>query len=299
MATHRRARSAAPADPHTALATRILSAAGELPAGLASEGPLPSRQHVRTLIEELLEVLFPESHRNGTDGGNLRDHVAATIGLLAEHLEAAIYLGLHRLCGAKKAPADRCRKKARGIARRLLAALPEVRAALAKDVLAAYESDPAASGVDEIVACYPGLYAIAIYRVAHRLLGYGAPVIPRMLTELAHSRSGIDIHPGATIGASFFIDHGTGIVIGETSRIGDHVRIYQGVTLGALSVRDRSRTDKPTSRQRHPTIEDDVTIYANATILGGNTVIGRGAVVGGNAWITYSVPPGTRVGIGT
>src|ERR1700722_388506 len=174
MATHRRA-GRTPPDPNAALAARILSAAGELPAGLASEGPLPSRQHVRTLIEELLEVLFPESHRNGTDGGNLRDHVAATIGLLAEHLEAAIYLGLHRLCGGKKAPADRCRQRARTITRGLLAARPEVRAALAKDVLAAFESDPAASGVDEIVACYPGLYAIAIYRVAHRLLGYGAP----------------------------------------------------------------------------------------------------------------------------
>ena len=142
MATHRRDRSAAAADPHTALATRILSAAGELPAGLASEGPLPSRQHVRTLIEELLEVLFPESHRNGTDGGNLRDHVATTIGLLAEHLEAAIYLGLHRLCRGKKSPADRCRKRARGITQRLLAALPEVRAELAKDVLAAFDVRP-------------------------------------------------------------------------------------------------------------------------------------------------------------
>ena len=119
------------------------------------------------------------------------------------------------------------------------------------------------------------------------------------MTEYAHSRTGIDIHPGATIGASFFIDHGTGVVIGETSRIGDRVQIYQGVTLGALSVRHRSRADKAAASKRHPTIEDDVTIYANATILGGNTVIGRGAVVGGNAWITFSVPPGIRVGIGT
>jgi serine O-acetyltransferase len=170
---------------------------------------------------------------------------------------------------------------------------------LAKDVLAAFEQDPAASGIDEIVACYPGLYAIAIYRTAHKLRGLGAEVVPRMLTEYAHSRTGIDIHPGATIGASFFIDHGTGIVVGETSRIGDRVRIYQGVTLGALSVRDRSRDDGPAGKQRHPTIEDDVTIYANATILGGRTVIGRGAVVGGNAWITFSVPPGVRVGVGT
>ena len=147
-----------------------------------------------------------------------------------------------------------------------------------------------------MIACYPGLYAIAIYRAANRLLHEGAAIVPRMLTEHAKSRTGIDIHPGATIGASFFIDHGTGIVVGETSRIGNRVRMYQGVTLGALSVRNRSGAAKA-GKQRHPTIEDDVTIYANATILGGNTVIGRGAVVGGNARITFSVPPGTRVGI--
>jgi serine O-acetyltransferase len=194
---------------------------------------------------------------------------------------------------------DGCRERARAITAGLLELLPDLRAALGRDVLAAYESDPAASGTDEIVACYPGLYAIAIYRVANKLLRAGAEVVPRMLTEHAHSRTGIDIHPGATIGESFFIDHGTGIVVGETTLIGSRVRIYQGVTLGALSVRDRGRTDKPNPKKRHPTIEDDVIIYANATILGGETVIGRGAVVGGNAWITYSVPPGIRVGVGT
>src|SRR6185295_4377789 len=216
------------------------------------------------------------------------------------HLERAIYLGLHRLCSETKRPShDRCHARAKTLTTKLLAALPDIRALLGKDVLAAYDSDPAASGIDEIVACYPGLYAIAVYRVAHRLLGDGAQVVPRMLTEHAHSRTGIDIHPGATIGESFFIDHGTGIVVGETTLIGSRVRIYQGVTLGALSVRDRGRTDKPNPKKRHPTIEDDVIIYANATILGGETVIGRGAVVGGNAWITYSVPAGIRVGVGT
>ena len=282
---------------HAALAKRVLSAAGGLRAGLAAEGPLPSRRDVRTVGDELLEVLFPESHRMGSDGGDLQSHVAGTLASLDEHLEAAIFLCQHRLHRAGRA--DKCRTQARAITRRLLAVLPDVRALLAKDVLAAFESDPAASGIDEIVACYPGLYAIAIYRVANRLLAYGAEVLPRMLTEYAHSRTGIDIHPGATIGSSFFIDHGTGIVVGETSRIGDRVRVYQGVTLGALSVRDRGRSDKPSGKKRHPTIEDDVIIYANATILGGNTVIGRGSVVGGNAWITYSVPPGIRVGVGT
>jgi serine O-acetyltransferase len=287
------------------LAARVLSAAGGMTAGLAAEGPLPSRRDILVLVEELLEVLFPESHRMGTDGGRLQDHVAGTIASLELHLERAIFLCLHRTCakaGRSSPLRDACDKRSRALAARLLDALPDVRAELGKDVLAAFDSDPAATGIDEIVACYPGLYAIAVYRVAHRLLRLGGEVLPRMLTEHAHSRTGIDIHPGATIGESFFIDHGTGIVLGETSTIGDRVRIYQGVTLGALSIRDRGLTDKDKpqlSKKRHPTIEDDVIIYANATILGGKTVIGQGAVVGGNAWITYSVPPRTRVGVGT
>src|SRR5262245_36920103 len=288
---------------HAALADAVLSAAAGLRAGLAAEGPLPSRRDVRILVEELLEVLFPESHRMGDGGGELRDHVTATIKSLEEHLERAVYLGLHRHCTQRKTrAADTCLRRARTVTNRLLVGLRDLRAQLAKDVLAAFDSDPAASGIDEIVACYPGLYAIAVFRVANRLLKEGAQVVPRMLTEHAHSRTGIDIHPGATIGESFFIDHGTGIVVGETSVIGNRVRIYQGVTLGALSVRDRGRTDLTAGKlpkKRHPTIEDDVIIYANATILGGNTVIGQGAVVGGNAWITYSVPPRTRVGVGT
>jgi serine O-acetyltransferase len=296
MATQRRS---AAQSPHTGLADRVLSAAAGLRAGLASEGPLPSRHDIRILVEELIEVLFPESHRMGNETGALRDHVAATIETLEVRLGAALYLGLHRHCPKGHGKNDRCQRRAQAITRRLLESLPDLRAMLGKDVLAAFESDPAASGIDEIVACYPGLYAIAIYRVAHRLLQEGAEVVPRMLTEHAHSRTGIDIHPGATIGESFFIDHGTGIVVGETTLIGNRVRIYQGVTLGALSVRDRGRTDRPQGRKRHPTIEDEVIIYANATILGGSTVIGKGAVVGGNAWITYSVPPGIRVGVGT
>jgi serine O-acetyltransferase len=290
---------------HDALAARVLSAASGMTAGLAAEGPLPSRRDILVLVEELLEVLFPESHRMGSDTtsvGRLRDYVAATIGSLESHLERATYLCLHRMCPKTMktaGPDQKCLRRARALTARLLDALPDIRAQLGKDVLVAYDSDPAASGIDEIVACYPGLYAIAVYRVAYKLVHLGGQVLPRMLTEHAHSRTGIDIHPGATIGESFFIDHGTGIVIGETSIIGNRVRIYQGVTLGALSIRDRGRTDKPQSKKRHPTIEDDAIVYANATILGGNTVIGQGAVVGGNAWITYSVPPRTRVGVGT
>jgi serine O-acetyltransferase len=178
----------------------------------------------------------------GNEDGDLRDHVAATIETLEGRLSGAIYLGLHRHCPKNTGKGDRCQRRAQAITRKLLEALPDLRARLGKDVLAAFESDPAASGIDEIVACYPGLYAIAIYRVAHKLLHEGAEVVPRMLTEHAHSRTGIDIHPGATIGESFFIDHGTGIVVGETTVIGNRVRIYQGVTLGALSVRDRAGT---------------------------------------------------------
>ncbi|MDB4983424.1 MAG: cysE [Myxococcales bacterium] len=298
-----RVRRPTPQGRHDALAARVLSAASGMTAGLAAEGPLPSRRDVLVLVEELLEVLFPESHRRGTNGGLLQSHVAATLESLEPHLERAIYLCLHRMCPKTERPDPKCVRRARALTARLLEALPELRAQLGKDVLVAYESDPAASGIDEIVACYPGLYAIAVYRVANKLLHLGGQVLPRMLTEHAHSRTGIDIHPGATIGESFFIDHGTGIVIGETSLIGDRVRIYQGVTLGALSIRDRGASDTPESkaqlRKRHPTIEDDATVYANATILGGKTVIGQGAVVGGNAWITYSVPPRTRVGVGT
>jgi serine O-acetyltransferase len=171
---------------------------------------------------------------------------------------------------------------------------------LVKDVESALDGDPAATGPEEVIACYPGLYAIAIYRTAHRLLQEGASILPRMMTEHAKSRTGIDIHPGARIGSSFFIDHGTGIVIGETTDIGNSVRIYQGVTLGALSIKRRNGVDAANASpaKRHPTIQDEVIIYANATILGGDTVIGRGAIIGGNSFITYSVPPGIRVGVG-
>jgi serine O-acetyltransferase len=283
------------------LAAAILSASGEpTPAAKGMRllrGTLPSRHDMRHIAEDLLELFFPEAHRKRRVEGSLQEHLALALADLELRLEEALYLGLHRNCPPKTN--DLCRRRARAMARKFLASLPALREALAEDTEAAFEADPAASGVDEIVACYPGLYAIAIYRSAHRLVNLGAEVVPRMLTEHAHSHTGIDIHPGAQIGKAFFIDHGTGIVIGETSNIGDRVRIYQGVTLGALSVRDRGHAGGSIGNKRHPTIEDDVIIYANATILGGKTVIGRGAVVGGNAWITYSVPPGIRVGVGT
>ncbi len=171
-----------------------------------------------------------------------------------------------------------------------LRALPGLRDALTLDARATCEADPAAKSVDEVILAYPGFFALACFRIAHTLCTQGVPLLPRLITEFAHRTTGIDIHPGARIGQSLAIDHGTGIVIGETSQIGDRVRLYQGVTLGALSVRKELARQK-----RHPTIEDDVVIYANATILGGDTVIGAGSVIGGNVWLTHSVPPGSVV----
>lgn len=178
------------------------------------------------------------------------------------------------------------------VSRQVLERMPAVRRMLAEDVEASYAGDPASRSFDEIVVAYPSIRALAIFRIAHEMHVLGVPLLPRIMTEYAHDRTGIDIHPGATIGRRFFVDHGTGVVVGETAEIGDRVRFYQGVTIGAASVRN---SDELRGRKRHPTIEDDVTIYAGTTILGGATVIGRGSVIGGNVWITDSVPPNSRV----
>jgi serine O-acetyltransferase len=283
-------RRASPQPGHLALAEKLLEVQEE-GARRAGQERLPSAGDIGALAEDFLTVLFPEvGHAPGAD---LPASLAEVLSGLQAHLEEAVFAGIHRRC---RASSDKCRAHAQDITARLMDALPDIRRLLLADVQAAIEADPAASGPDEVIACYPGLYAIAIYRVAHRLRMEGGEIIPRMLTEHAKSRTGIDIHPGATIGSSFFIDHGTGIVIGETTQIGNSVRIYQGVTLGALSIKRRVEGVAPA--KRHPTIEDDVIIYANATILGGGTVIGRGAVIGGNTFITYSVPAGIRVGVG-
>jgi serine O-acetyltransferase len=176
----------------------------------------------------------------------------------------------------------------------VLESIPSIRKILATDIRAAYEGDPAAKSHDEIIFSYPGIYAMSVYRVAHRLFELNVPLLPRIMTEHAHSITGIDIHPGARIGESFVIDHGTGVVIGETTVIGNNVRIYQGVTLGALSL-PKNAGEKLRGKKRHPSIADDVIIYSGATILGGDTVIGERSVIGGNVWITESVPPDTTV----
>ena len=191
-----------------------------------------------------------------------------------------------------------CEDKGHEIALAVLEAIPSIRAILTTDVQATYEGDPAAKSQDEVIFSYPGIFAIMVYRIAHQLFQLGVPLLPRIMTEHAHSLTGIDIHPKAEIGERFVIDHGTGIVIGETAKIGNNVRIYQGVTLGALSLPPDAGI-RLKDIKRHPTIEDDVIIYSGATILGGDTVIGTRSVIGGNVWFTESVPPDTKVLIET
>jgi serine O-acetyltransferase len=187
-----------------------------------------------------------------------------------------------------------CEAQSHKTALAFIESLPRVAAILATDIRAALRGDPATKSPDEVIFCYPGLLATVIFRLAHELYLLEVPIIPRIMAEYAHSLTGIDIHPGATIGSSFFIDHGTGVVIGETTIIGDNVRIYQGVTLGALSL-PRNAGEEMRNKKRHPTIEDNVIIYANTTILGGETIIGEGSIIGGNIWLTESVATGTKV----
>jgi serine O-acetyltransferase len=257
---------------------------------------LPQTGEIVRCLDEIRSLLFPGFI--GPPITDLRTHVATVLASVAPRLRGQIYRGLHHRCrlltGAQGADCATCATAAETITARFMDELPALRGVLASDVQAAFDGDPAAHGTDEIIFSYPGVYAITAYRVANRLLRAGASIIPRMITEHAHEKTGVDIHPGATIGGSFFIDHGTGIVVGETTSIGERVRIYQGVTLGALSL-PKHKVRALEAAKRHPTIEDDVIIYANATILGGDTVIGRGAVVGGNCWVTRSVPAGARV----
>jgi serine O-acetyltransferase len=246
-------------------------------------------------------LLFPGYAGPDVDRGSptaLRDIIRARVIELRLALHRQVYRAAHhkrqQSLGRSDLECVECAGKADEVTDRFLGQLPELRRKLTLDLHVAYESDPAATGVDEILFCYPGMYAITVYRMAHALLREGAVVIPRIMTEVAHRRTGIDIHPGAEIGESFFIDHGTGVVIGETTLIGRRVRIYQGVTLGALSV-PQGETRPTPGHRRHPTLEDGVVIYANATILGGQTVIGQGSVIGGNAFVTSSVEPGSKV----
>lgn len=257
--------------------------------------PIPSEGYVDEIIQKLREILFPGYFTRGKiDPVNLKYAMGQVVSDLYDILSRQIIHSIRHDCMRYNQPCSECGERGHSIALSLLESIPALRRVLATDVRAAFEGDPAAKSHDEIIFSYPGLYAISVYRVAHRLFELGVPLLPRLMTEHAHRTTGIDIHPGATIGERFVIDHGTGVVIGETCEIGNNVRIYQGVTLGALSL-PMGAGEKLRGRKRHPTIEDDVIIYSGATILGGETVIGRGAVIGGNVWITSSVPPDTTV----
>ncbi|MGH9941999.1 MAG: serine acetyltransferase [Pyrinomonadaceae bacterium] len=257
--------------------------------------PLPSHAEVIRVLVSLHELLFPGYiGAQGLTGEDLRRHVEARMVWLNETLAEQISRAFNH-GQSPAAPCEDMTSCAAVIAADFLARLPALRETLAADVVAAYEGDPAATGFDEIIFSYPGLYAVMVYRVAHALYRLGVPLIPRIMTEHAHQRTGIDIHPATQIGARFFIDHGTGVVIGGTAVIGRNIKLYQGVTLGAFSFDKDAHGRLVRDTKRHPTIEDDVVIYAGATILGGQTVIGRGSVIGGNVWLTHSVPPGTHV----
>ena len=259
----------APSDPLDGLASRLHGVLAE------GHGTRLAKARVGLWIRSLLDTLFPQvAEQTYATTGEVRDALdasAADLRALLRPLESEI-------------------EDPGRIATAFFGSLPEIHRQLMIDATAIERGDPAAESVDEVILAYPGFLAIAVYRIAHRFSELGVPILPRVLTEWAHERTGIDIHPGATLGHPVVIDHGTGIVVGETAIIGNNVKLYQGVTLGALSV-----TKSLASTKRHPTIEDDVVIYANATILGGETVIGRGSVIGGNVWLPSSIPPDSIV----
>jgi len=254
---------------------------------------LPSRKELQKILDGLGSVLFP--NRLGLpdlDDEGIDYFVGHTLDTLLRELFRQIRRELQFV--SAQLPADEIYRQAVMITREFAARLPEVRTLIESDILAAYEGDPAARSSDEVLVCYPGITAIVHHRLAHNLYRLGAPLVARIIAEIAHSATGIDIHPGAQIGDSFFIDHGTGVVIGETAVIGRHVRLYQAVTLGAKRFQKDDDGILVKGNARHPIVEDDVVIYAGATILGRIT-IGRGSTIGGNVWLTHSVPPGSNI----
>ena len=247
----------------------------------------PDKDVIIDVLEKLRKIVFPGYFRDKSYRTYNAKHNLSTL------IEDVMY-NLSRQISLVFRDEGRTEEEARDVCLEFLGRIPAVRDMVQTDLQAAYDGDPAATGMAEVIFSYPGLFAITVYRLAHELHRLGVPMIPRIMTEYAHSITGIDIHPGATIGRYFFIDHGTGIVVGETTVIGENVKIYQGVTLGGLSTRGGQSLR---GQRRHPTIEDNVTIYANASILGGETVIGQGCVIGASAFITKSVPPCTTVSL--
>ena len=256
----------------------------------------PDKKAIVDVLEKLLKILYPGYYSDKVYKiYSLRNNMAATIEDVIFHLKKQIVTVLRYNRDDQSADADQAEDKATVITYEFMKKIPTIRSILETDIDAAYEGDPAADSKDEIILSYPGLFAISVYRIAHELHLLNVPMIPRIMTEYAHSVTGIDIHPGADIGKYFFIDHGTGVVIGETTIIGEHVKIYQGVTLGGLSTRGGQSLK---GLKRHPTIGNNVTIYSGASILGGDTIIGDDAVIGGNSFLIDSVGKGARVTAG-
>jgi serine O-acetyltransferase len=267
---------------------------------LISRRHLPSRGSILEVLESLLELMYPGYFgRRDLDRENIAAHVAQRVDALAPKIEREIE---HCLCQGQerqdgKSESGESTLRAREVTGAFLRRLPAIRALLVLDVQAALDGDPAATGLDEVILAYPGVVAVSVYRIAHALYDLGVPMMARIMSEWAHSRTGCDIHPGARIGSAFFIDHATGVVIGETTDIGDGVKLYQGVTLGALSLPRDAGGRLIRGRKRHPTIESGSTLYANAVVLGGNTVVGAESVIGGSVFLTHSVAPRSRVSL--
>ena len=257
--------------------------------------PIPSRDAMVDIIHRLRRILFPGYFiSEQLDKVNLKYYLGQETTDLFEVLSKQIALCIKHDCIWHNRPCTHCEEQGHEQALKFVREIPRLRILLAKDVRAAFEGDPAAESHDEIILCYPGMLAVTVYRVAHQLHLQKISLMPRIISEYVHGLTGIDIHPAANIGESFFIDHGVGVVIGQTADIGNNVRIYQGVTLGAISLA-KEEVERLRGKKRHPTIEDDVIIYSGSTILGGDTVIGARSVIGGNVWLTESVPPETRI----
>jgi serine O-acetyltransferase len=260
---------------------------------------LPSKKVVIEVLEDLLTVFFP-GYLGKTEitKSNVKYVLGNTLNSVYSRLTGEVEKSLKYICRKiKECPADVCHKRAQIVVKEVLEKIPEIRALLSGDIQAAYDGDPAAMSAEEVILSYPCVLAITTYRIAHELYLRGVPLVPRIMSEHIHSLTGIDIHPGAKIGKNFFIDHGTGVVIGETTEIGDNVKLYQGVTLGALSFPRDEKGHIIKGRKRHPTVGNNVVIYSGATLLGADAIIGDNVVIGGNVWITSHVSSGTKITI--